>query len=135
MNRLLTPSMDARTALSFCLRLNLEVGLGWRHRVSLGISPMWIFVGQTTQYLTMLCHRHRAAWYTIPRCSMSMVVRCCRLFAKNILFACNEYGKRPPTFEDASVVAQAIINSGHSFDQGEIYFNTFRCGILRVVTQ
>lgn len=49
-----------------------------------------------------------------------------RVYPKNILFTCNEYGKKPPTFEDASIVAQAILNSGYTFDQGEIFFNRFK---------
>ncbi len=49
-----------------------------------------------------------------------------RFFSKGILFTCNEYGKKPPTFEDASIVAQGIINSGYTFDQGELYYNEFK---------
>lgn len=49
-----------------------------------------------------------------------------RVFPKNILFACNEYGRLPPTFQDASRVAQAVINSGYDFTEGKIYYNYFR---------
>ena len=51
---------------------------------------------------------------------------CCRQFPESILFHCNDYGKAPPVFEDASKVAQAILDSGYAFDQGEILFNWFK---------
>ena len=38
----------------------------------------------------------------------------------------NEIGKTPPTFGDASIVANEILNSGYEFEFGEMYFNTFK---------
>lgn len=38
----------------------------------------------------------------------------------------NEIGKKPPTFGDASVVADNIINSGYEYDYGEMYYNVFK---------
>lgn len=49
-----------------------------------------------------------------------------RLFAPNIVMSVNEIGRRPPTFADASALAQAILNSGITFNQGEIIFNKFK---------
>lgn len=39
-----------------------------------------------------------------------------RLYAKDILFSGNDIGRQPPTFEDASIAAAAILNSGYKFD-------------------
>jgi len=49
-----------------------------------------------------------------------------RFFPTNILMSINEIGRRPPTFEDAATLAQAILNSGYKYDQGDIYFNRFK---------
>ncbi|XP_063952259.1 ATP synthase subunit gamma, mitochondrial-like [Lytechinus pictus] len=49
-----------------------------------------------------------------------------RTHAGNILFALNEYGRKPPTFVEASMIANAILESGYEFDTAEIIFNTFR---------
>lgn len=42
------------------------------------------------------------------------------------MISVNDIGKRPPTFADASVLAQAIIESGYNFSHGDIYFNWFK---------
>jgi F-type H+-transporting ATPase subunit gamma len=47
-------------------------------------------------------------------------------FGKNFLFAVTQVGKRPPTFEDATNIAQGILESGYTFNQGDIYYNKFR---------
>ena len=39
--------------------------------------------------------------------------------------AVGEYGRKPPTFVEASKIASEILNLGE-FDSGEIYFNKFR---------
>lgn len=39
------------------------------------------------------------------------------LHANNVLFSCNEIGRLPPTFEDASVVAAKILSSDFKFDK------------------
>jgi F-type H+-transporting ATPase subunit gamma len=49
-----------------------------------------------------------------------------RLFAPYILFTANGIGRAPPTFEDASLTANAILNSGYDFDGGAIIYNRFK---------
>jgi F-type H+-transporting ATPase subunit gamma len=49
-----------------------------------------------------------------------------RLFSKNILFACKELGRKPPTFEDASKIAAAVLDSGYQFDAGKVVYNRFK---------
>lgn len=49
-----------------------------------------------------------------------------RRFPNEMLMQFNDIGKSPPTFGDAAVVANEIINCGYEFDVGEIYFNIFR---------
>lgn len=43
------------------------------------------------------------------------------------MFACKEIGRLPPVFADASVVAQTILDSGYEYDNGSMFFNTFKC--------
>jgi F-type H+-transporting ATPase subunit gamma len=49
-----------------------------------------------------------------------------RLFAKNILFVCNEIGRLPPQFLDASKLANEIMNCGYEFTDGKIFYNRFK---------
>jgi F-type H+-transporting ATPase subunit gamma len=49
-----------------------------------------------------------------------------RLYSQDILFSGNEIGRMPPTFEDASIAANAVLNSGYEFDEGSIIFNRFK---------
>jgi F-type H+-transporting ATPase subunit gamma len=49
-----------------------------------------------------------------------------RLYGSTFLFTGNEIGRQPPTFEDASIAANAILNSGYEFDEGAIIFNRFK---------
>ncbi|VDK59167.1 unnamed protein product [Anisakis simplex] len=49
-----------------------------------------------------------------------------RLFGKDVIFSANEIGRQPPTFEDASIAAAAILNSGYEFDHGHIIYNRFK---------
>ncbi|KAL1227189.1 ATP synthase subunit gamma [Trichinella pseudospiralis] len=49
-----------------------------------------------------------------------------RVFPENILMTVNDIGKKPPTFEDARQIVQEILNSGYTFDQGDIYYNRFK---------
>jgi len=49
-----------------------------------------------------------------------------RLFAKNILMSFNDFGKKPPLFEDATAVANAILESGFEFDNGMLLYNRFK---------
>jgi F-type H+-transporting ATPase subunit gamma len=49
-----------------------------------------------------------------------------RQFPNSILMMFNDFGKKPPTFADATQVANAILNSGYEFDQGIILYNRFK---------
>lgn len=49
-----------------------------------------------------------------------------RQYGKNIMMVFSEFGKKPPIFEDATTVANAILNSGHDFEKGVVYFNKFK---------
>jgi F-type H+-transporting ATPase subunit gamma len=49
-----------------------------------------------------------------------------RTYGKDILMSINEIGKKPPTFEDAAILAQAVMDSGYDYSQGDIYYNRFR---------
>lgn len=49
-----------------------------------------------------------------------------RLYGNNIILACNEIGRQPPTFIDASKLADAILKSDYKFSAGEIVFNKFK---------
>ena len=39
-----------------------------------------------------------------------------RTYGNIFLFCCNQYGRVPPTFEDASAVANSILMSGYNYD-------------------
>lgn len=49
-----------------------------------------------------------------------------RIHGKNIILACNEIGRLPPTFIDASKLADAILKSDYKFSSGEIVYNRFK---------
>ncbi|CEF64302.1 ATP synthase subunit gamma, mitochondrial [Strongyloides ratti] len=49
-----------------------------------------------------------------------------RYFSEYFLLSGNEIGRAPPTFEDASIAAEAIMNSGYDFDTLDIIFNRFK---------
>jgi F-type H+-transporting ATPase subunit gamma len=49
-----------------------------------------------------------------------------RFFPKQILMVGNEIGRLPPTFNDASKVANAILTSGYDFDEGKLLFNYYK---------
>lgn len=49
-----------------------------------------------------------------------------RLYSPNILMSFNDYGKKPPVFEDATAVANAILESGFEFDAGLLLYNRFK---------
>lgn len=40
-----------------------------------------------------------------------------QLFSKHVLFSCNDIGRTPPTFEDASTIAAKILASDFKFDR------------------
>jgi len=49
-----------------------------------------------------------------------------RLYSDHIIMTGNEIGRQPPTFGDASRIAQSVLTCGFDFDQGEIVFNRFK---------
>jgi len=57
-----------------------------------------------------------------------------RIFGKNIILACNEIGRLPPTFTDASKLTAAILNSGYEFSSGKIIYNRFK-SVVSYTTQ
>lgn len=48
-----------------------------------------------------------------------------RLWGKHIILAANEIGRLPPTFLDASKLANAVFNSGYEYSSGKIVYNRF----------
>jgi len=58
-----------------------------------------------------------------------------RTLSENILYSMNDYGKRPPIFSDASLVANTILNSDYAFDRSTLIFNTFRSVIANETTE
>ncbi|KHN78215.1 ATP synthase subunit gamma, mitochondrial [Toxocara canis] len=58
-----------------------------------------------------------------------------RLYAKDVLFTGNDIGRQPPTFEDASIAAAAILNSGYKFDHGQIIYNKFKTVVSYATTK
>jgi len=49
-----------------------------------------------------------------------------RTHSEFIKMSFNDYGKRPPIFGDASLVASAILNSGEEYDKASLIFNRFK---------
>ncbi|MCL4121701.1 UNVERIFIED_CONTAM: hypothetical protein GTU68_037259 [Idotea baltica] len=49
-----------------------------------------------------------------------------RTHAANIIFQVNEIGRKSATFEDASIIASNVINSGFDFGSGKLIFNKFK---------
>lgn len=49
-----------------------------------------------------------------------------RLYGKNILFVATEVGRLPPTFQDAAKIANEILKSDYSFEEGKIIYNRFK---------
>jgi len=47
-------------------------------------------------------------------------------YGKSLLMHFTDVGKKPPTFKDASMMAQNILNSGYEFDSGVIVYNHFK---------
>ena len=58
-----------------------------------------------------------------------------RYFPNNILFTAKDIGRAPPTFEDASIAANAILNSDYEFDEGTIIFNRYKTVVSYDTTQ
>merc|ERR1719357_1586282 len=49
-----------------------------------------------------------------------------RTHGKHIAMSFKEIGRKPPTFNDASIVASELLNLGYEFDQGSVVYNQFR---------
>jgi F-type H+-transporting ATPase subunit gamma len=49
-----------------------------------------------------------------------------RQHGDKILMHFTEIGKKPPSFGDASAIAQAILNCDYEYEHAELYFNVFR---------
>jgi len=49
-----------------------------------------------------------------------------RVFPKNMLFHVSEVGRKAPNYEDASLIASTIINSGCEYGSGKVVFNRFK---------
>ena len=49
-----------------------------------------------------------------------------RQFSQHFLMSFTEVGKRPPTFEDASTIAQALLDCDFKFDKASLYYNKFK---------
>lgn len=49
-----------------------------------------------------------------------------RLYGKNIMMVANEVGRLPPTFIDASKIADEIMKSDYEFTEGKIFYNRFK---------
>lgn len=57
-----------------------------------------------------------------------------RAFPNNVLLAYNNFGKRPPSFDDAQEVARDIIESGYNFDKGVVVYNKFKSVVSYLTT-
>lgn len=49
-----------------------------------------------------------------------------RHFSDHFLMSFTEVGKKPPTFEDASKIAEALLNCDYKFDKATLYYNKFK---------
>lgn len=49
-----------------------------------------------------------------------------RIYGQNLMLVANEVGRKPPTFLDASKLANEILNSGYNFSSGKIIYNRFK---------
>lgn len=48
-----------------------------------------------------------------------------RIFKDNLIMVGSEYGRLPPTFTDASKIANAVLNCGIEFDKATVIYNYF----------
>ncbi|KAH9285039.1 ATP synthase subunit gamma, mitochondrial [Echinococcus granulosus] len=49
-----------------------------------------------------------------------------RQFSEHFLMSFTEVGKRPPTFEDASLITQALLDCDFKFDKATLFYNKFK---------
>lgn len=57
-----------------------------------------------------------------------------RVYGQNIIFSANDIGRVPPTFIDASKIADGILQSGYKFGSGEIVYNRFKTVVSYTTT-
>merc|ERR1712037_52252 len=58
-----------------------------------------------------------------------------RTLPQNIAYSMNDYGKRPPQFSDAALVANTVLNMDYDFDRATLIFNTFKSVISSDTTE
>lgn len=49
-----------------------------------------------------------------------------RHFSDHFLMSFTEVGKKPPTFDDASMIAEALLNCDYKFDKASLLYNKFK---------
>jgi len=54
--------------------------------------------------------------------------------SENILLAFNELGRKPPLFEEASFIAEQVVDTGYDFDVCKMFFNKFKSAIQYTMT-
>lgn len=58
-----------------------------------------------------------------------------RQFSENIMAVFSDFGKKPPTFQDATSVANFVFGSGYTFDKGCIIYNRFKSVVSYSTTE
>ncbi|GFO44954.1 ATP synthase subunit gamma [Plakobranchus ocellatus] len=58
-----------------------------------------------------------------------------RTLSKNIIHSFSDYGKRPPIFADAALVANTILDTDFKYDRATLVFNTFKSVISYNTTE
>merc|ERR1711962_1632686 len=58
-----------------------------------------------------------------------------RTLPDKIMYSMNDYGKRPPLFSDAALVANTILNSDYDYDKSTLIYNTFKSVISYDTTE
>jgi len=53
----------------------------------------------------------------------------------NILCTLNELGRKPPLFEEASFIAQQVVDTGYEFDVCKMFYNKFKSAISYDLSQ
>lgn len=57
-----------------------------------------------------------------------------RLYGNNIILSFSDFGKKPPIFDDAVQVANAILGCDYEFDKGILMFNRFKSVVSYATT-
>ncbi|VDN33616.1 unnamed protein product, partial [Dibothriocephalus latus] len=57
-----------------------------------------------------------------------------RQHSSRYLLSFADVGKKPPTFEDASTIAQALINCDFEFDKASLFYNKFKSVVAYTTT-